>query len=73
MTKYKLKSIINMAVVIVISLTIIFNIGKYNGKKDRQLITPGYVDYINICTWKKDIIGCMYQLQEAEKLPFNID
>lgn len=73
MTKYKFISIIKMGVIVVISLTIIFNIGKYNGRKDRQLIDAGYVDFISICTWKKDIIVCMDKLKEAEQLPFNID
>ncbi len=69
----KIISIIKTSILIIISLTIIFYIGQFNGFKDRKLIEVEYVDYIVICTWKKDIIGCMEYLKKAEKMEFDFD
>lgn len=54
-------------------MTFIFYIGQFNGAKDRKLIEVKYVDYIGICSWKKDIIDCMEYLKKAEKMEFNFN
>lgn len=69
----KALSIFRLFVLILLALTFIFLVGLYNGTKYRNDKPVEYVDYINVCSWKKDIIGCIDYLKDAENKPFNFE